>query len=462
MGTIVTSGIGSGLDVSGLVSKLVEAEGTPKKLQLDKQEAKIQSKLSALGNLRSALSTFQDSLQGLKTADKFQSRQTSVSSADFFSASASTSAVEGSYSVEVQRLAAAHKLQSGSFASATTVVGTGTLDITTGGTTVAVQIGTENQTLAGIAAAINASAAGESVLATVVSGASEARLTLTARGSGAANALTIGQTGGDGGLASLVYPPSGTGLTELVQAQDAQVIIDGVLVTSTTNTVSGAIEGVDLTLKAANGLGETSQVNVAKDRAASRKAVDDFVKGYNALVDSIKSLTSYNATTRQGGPLLGDSGVRNIAEQLRRQITSNVDVAGAFASLASVGVTSQLDGKLSVDTAALDAAFASDFDAIGELFAAEDAGMAVKIDALLAKYLASDGAIDSRTAGLRTTIDSIADQREALSARLTALQARYTKQFNALDGLLSQLQGTSNYLNQQLSQLPGTARARQN
>lgn len=461
MGTIVTSGIGSGLDVSGLVTKLVEAEGAPKKLQLDKQEAKVQSKLSALGSLRSALSTFRDSLTALKTADKFQARQASVSSADFFAASADTNAVAGRYSVEVQRLASAHKLQSGAFAATTTVVGTGTLNITTGGETLAVQIGTENQTLAGIAAAINASA-GAKVLATVVAGAGEARLTVTARNSGAANALTIAQTGGDGGLASLVYPPSGAGVTELAGALDAQVRIDGVLVTSATNTVTGAIDGVDLSLKTVNDLGETSELTVSQDRAVSRKAIDDFVKGYNALVDSIKSLTSYNPTTRQGGALLGDSGVRNIAEQLRRELTSSVVGAGTFESLASIGVTTQLDGRLAVDTADLDAAFTTDFDAIGELFATEERGLAVKLDALLAPYLASDGGIDSRTAGLRSTIDSIGDQREALAERLTALQARYTKQFNALDGLLSQLQGTSNYLTQQLSQLPGTASSRRN
>jgi flagellar hook-associated protein 2 len=209
-----------------------------------------------------------------------------------------------------------------------------------------------------------------------------------------------------------------------------------------------------------NELGETSDVTVAQDRAASRKAVDDFVKGYNTLVDAIKQLTSYNSTTRQGGALLGDSAVRNIVEQLRRTITANVG-SGTFESLASIGVTTQLDGKLATKAADLDAAFESDFDAIGTLFAAEEEGLALKLDAVLAPYLAADGALDNRTSGLRSTIDSITDRREALASRLTALQERYTKQFNGLDGLLSQLQGTSSYLNQQLSQLPGTARERQ-
>jgi flagellar hook-associated protein 2 len=458
MGTIVSSGVGSGLDIAGLVKNLVEAEGAPKKLQLDKQEAKAQAKLSALGSLRSALSTFRDSLTSMKTMDRFQGRQAALSSQEFVSASAGTASVPGSYSIEVQRLASAHKLQSGTFASTSAVVGTGTLSISTGGETFAVAIGAQNETLAGVAAAINASPAGSKVIATVVSGTEEARLTLSARTQGAVNAISITQAGGNGGLATLVFPPSGTGLAELQQALDSQALIDGVLVTSPTNTISGAIDGVDLTLKVVNTVGATTDLSVSQDRAGTRKTVDEFVKSYNALVDAIKTLTSYNSETRQGGPLLGDSGVRNIVEQLRRELTSNAVGAGVVNSLASIGITTQLDGKLAVEATQLDA----NFDAIGELFATEDHGLATKLDSLLSQHLETQGAIESRTAGLKSTIDSIGERREALAERLTALQARYTKQFNALDGLLSQLQGTSNFLNQQLGQLPGSAPLRSN
>ena len=135
MATISSSGVGSGLDVAGLVKKLVEAEGAPKSLQLDKAEAKVQAKLSALGSLRSALATFRDSLTALKSASKFQGRAATLSVPDFLTASAGTTAVPGSYSVEVDRLASAHKLQSGDYLSADAIVGTGTLTIETGGET---------------------------------------------------------------------------------------------------------------------------------------------------------------------------------------------------------------------------------------------------------------------------------------------------------------------------------------
>jgi flagellar hook-associated protein 2 len=458
MGSIVSTGVGSGLDVASLVRQLVQAEGGPKTLRLNAEEAKVQAKLSALGTLRSALASFRGTVATLKDIAKFQGRQATRSPPDFIQAVATSSAVPGRYAVEVEQLAAAHKLQSTGSPAATTVIGTGTLRITTGGQNFDIVIDATNNTLAGIAAAINGSAAGEKVLATVVTGATEARLTLTARSSGAANAMTITQSGGDNGLAVLVYPPSGTGLTQLQAALNAQVLIDGIAVTSSTNTISGAIAGVEVSLVAANEDGETTELSVGYDRATARKTIDDLVKSYNAVVDAIKSVSGYNIETKEGGPLFGDAGVRNIVHQLRRELTSNVaGLAGPFDMLGEIGITADLNGKLGVDGADLDAAFAADFDAIGELFAAEDVGIAVKLDALLAPYLDSDGVFDSRTAGLKSSIDVINDRREALNQRLVALQTRYTKQFNALDSLLAQLQGTSNFLNQQLGQLPGSA-----
>jgi flagellar hook-associated protein 2 len=341
-------------------------------------------------------------------------------------------------------------------ATAATVVGTGTLHIATGNQFFDVVIDAENNTMSGIAAAINSSAAGAKVLATVINGDGDVRLTLTARPTGEDSGIAITQSGGDNGLAKLVYPTPG-GLTQLEPAADAELTIDGVPVTSTTNTVSGAIAGVDITLLKKN-VAETTELTVGYDRAAARKTIDDLVKSYNAVVDAIKSVSSYNAETKEGGPLFGDAGVRNIVHQLRRELTSNVSgLTGPFDMLGEIGISADLNGKLSVNGTTLDAAFATNFDAIGELFAAEDVGVAVKLDALLAPYLATDGVIESRTAGLKTSIDFINERREALNTRLVALQARYTKQFNALDSLLSQLQGTSNFLTQQLSRLPGSA-----
>jgi flagellar hook-associated protein 2 len=456
MGTIASSGVGSGLDVNGLVQKLVTAEGAPKSARLDQQEAKVQGKLSALGTLRAALAKFQDTVTALKSLDRFQGRQTTLSTPDFLGATTDSTAVPGSYAVEVQQLASAQKLQSGTFASSATIVGTGTLQITAGDQIVAIDIDSTNNTLAGIAAAINSSAAGSKVMATVISGATEARLTITARDSGVANAMTITQSGGDGGLSKLEYPPSGTGLTQLSPALDARVLVDGVLATSATNTISGAITGVTLNVSQDNATGETTTVNVDYNRTATRKSVGDFVTAYNAVVDAVKSVASYNASTKQGGPLFGDTGVLNMGDQLRRILSSTVPgVSDATNMLAEVGISAGLDGKLSVNSAQLDAAFNTNFDGVGQLFAAKDVGVAVKLGNLLDQYVGADGLFDKRTATLNASIKDISDQRSALTDRLTQLQTRYTAQFNALDTLLAKLQSTSNYLTQQLGNLPG-------
>jgi flagellar hook-associated protein 2 len=456
MGSIVTSGVGSGLDVAGLVKKLVEAEGAPKSARLDQQEAKAQAKLSALGTLRAALAKFQDTVSTLKSIDKFQGRQVSLSSSDFLGATADSTAVPGSYDVEVQQVASAHKLQSGPYATTATVVGTGTLRIVTGGKTFDITIDDTNKTLAGIAKAINASPASANVMATVITGATEARLVITARNSGAANAMTITQSGGDGGLAALTYPPSGS-MTQLNGALDARVLVDGVLATGATNSLTGAIAGVTLNVHDENASGETTTVTVGYDRAAAQKAVNDFVNGYNAIVDAIKSVASYNVNTKQGGPLFGDTGVLNIADQLRREITSAVSgLSSSLDMLGEIGISAQLGGKLTVNTTQLNAAFDSNFDAVGQLFATDKIGIAVKIGGLLDQYLGNDGLFDSRTDSVTASIKDIGDQRTVLADRLAQLQARYTKQFNALDGLLAKLQSTSNYLTQQLANLPGT------
>jgi len=456
MGTISSSGVGSGLDVAGLVQKLVSAEGAPTSARLNQSEAKVQGKISALGTLRAALAKFQDTVSALKSVDKFQGRQVTLSSEDFLSATSDSTSVPGTYDVEVQQLASAQKLQSGPYATSSTVVGTGTLQIVIGGQTYQIALDSSNNTLAGIAKAINSSAAGSKVTATVISGATEARLTITARDTGLANAMTITQSGGDGGLAGLTYPPSGIGMTQLSGALDARVLIEGVLATSATNSITGAIVGITLAVEQKNDAGETTTITVGYDRAATQKSVADFVASYNAVVDAIKSVASYDAAAKQGGPLFGDTGVLNMADQLRRVLTSVVPgVSQSADMLADIGISSGLDGKYTIDSTKLNAAFTANFDAVGQLFTADKVGLAVKLSDLLDQYIGTSGVLDQRAQTLNSMVKDISEQRTALNDHLTVLQDRYTKQFNALDTLLAQMQSTSSYLTQQLANLPG-------
>lgn len=458
MGTIITSGIGSGLDITSLVSQLVQAEGQATQVRLDVKEAEAQGKLSALGTLRSALAELKSAIEALRDIDDFRGRSVAASSDSYISASATTAAIPGSYSIEVERLAMAHRLASQALADQDTVVGTGTLTLTVGGQAFAVEIDDSNNTVVGIATAINEATSNTGVSATVINGVDGARLVLSATQTGASDSITVTQAGGDGGLDILVYDPGTlTNLTEIQAAQDARVLINSFAVEGSTNTISGAISGVDIALLATNAVGETTEITIDYDQSGGRKALETLVASYNKLADSVAKLASYDVETGTAGPLFGDAGLRNVVFQLRRELNDSVGgLSGPFSIIQQVGIETGLDGKLSIDAERLDAAFAQDFDAVGELFADENDGLAVRLDTLLEAYLKTDGILDARNDSVAAEIDDITEQRDRLAVRLGSLEQRLFRQFNALDTLLAQLQSTSNFLAQQLNNLPGS------
>ncbi|MCL4792873.1 MAG: flagellar filament capping protein FliD, partial [Gammaproteobacteria bacterium] len=370
MATITSSGSGSGLDIAGIVDQLVAAERAPIANRLTARESKANELLSALGKFRSALATFQDSLKGLKEINTFQGRKVTVGDEKVFTATASTSSLPGNYLVEVTALAKAHRLSTAALPDATSAVGTGIISITVNGATSNIAIGDSANSLNDIRNAINAAPDNPGVRATIVNGTDGAHLVLSATKTGIDNAISVAVNGGDGGLAPLVYTAGGPAntMTQLTAATDAGVVIDGVIVSSATNKISDAIEGVTLNLVSANP-GTELALGIGYDTDGAKRSVGNFVNSYNKLIDTVTELTKYNKDTRDAAPLLGDSTVRGIRDQLRREI-SGVPGADA-ASLASIGVTTQIDGKLATDATRLDAAIAADFDSIGELFSGE-------------------------------------------------------------------------------------------
>lgn len=456
MASIVSTGIGSGLDIAGIVQSLVAAEGQPVETRIGQQEARAQSKLSAFGSLKSALADFRDKLEIMQDQEKFLARKATSSNEDVFTVSAATNALPASYSLEVVQLAQAQKLTSGAFADSDAVVGTGTLTIGVGVVTADIEITAENNTLAGIRDAINGAADNPGIAASIVNADSGSYLILTSEETGAAQTMTITQTGGDGGLAALEYDPANglASLTESIAAQDAMIRIDGFDVMSDTNTFDGAVQGVSISVIAATG-GATEQLRVENDPDEVKDLVSDFVESYNALIELFDNITAYDAENEIGAPLLGDSTVRGIRDQIRRQLSEAVDgLEAPFSTLAEVGVEIQLDGKLEIDDTKLSTILNDDFVKFGQLFSNED-GFATRLYDLAEGYLTTGGIIETRTKGLETTIESLDDERVALGERLSALETRLLRQFNALDSLLAQLTSTSNFLTQQLGNLPG-------
>ncbi len=457
MASIISSGIGSGLDIAGIVQQLVAAEGQPVESRISQQEARATAKLSAFGSIKSSLADFRDKLEVMKDLDKFLSRRAESSNSEFFSVTAGSDALPASYSLDIVQLAQAQKLTSSAFADTETAVGTGTLTLTIGTTSADIEITSENNTLAGIQAAINAAPDNPGVAATIVNADSGSYLILTAESTGAANGITVTQAGGDGGLSALEYDPGMglTALTESIAAQDALIRIDGFEVGSDTNSFSGAIPGVAIDIfQQTSGSSET--IRVENDVEAVRDLLDDFVESYNQLIDTFDSITNYDAETEVAAALVGDATIRSIRDQIRREMSNAVDNPNLpFSVLRDIGIEVQLDGSMKVNDDEVSDVLASEFTKVGQLFADTSSGFATRLFDLTDSFLDSDGIIEARTKGLTETIDGLADDRTALTERLASLETRLLRQFNALDSLLAELSSTSNFLAQQLNNLPG-------
>lgn len=455
MAGLSSSGLGSGLDINNLVSQLVTAERATPQAQITRAQTSTVTSISALATLKGAMATFNTALTPLKTVEIFAARSATSSDQAIFSASATNAAAPGVYDVQVERLASAHQLSSDPFASGQThVVGTGTLTIQVGAASFSVSIDSSRNQLGQIRDAINQATGNDDlVTATIVNASDGAHLVLSSVKSGAAHAISVSQAGGDGGLSSLVYNPQQTSnYRELRQALNTEAYIAGELHSSATNTILNAIDGVTITLLDADP-GEVKRLTIANDTAATTGRVKSFVDSFNALAKQMAQLRSFEPTTKKAGPLLGDAMLRAIEGELRKKLGDPVTgLTGAYQTLASVGITTEKDGTLKLDNAKLTAAMTVDFDGVARLFGSEN-GVAARLASAMTPRLASDAELDIRTKRLNQKSLDLQKQQVALDARMAKVEARYRAQFNALDGMLSRLQTTSNYLSQQLSQI---------
>lgn len=391
---IVASGLGSGIDVSGIVSQLVDAERVPATNRFDLKEAGLQARITAYGTLKGALSTFNSTLSSLSSLSTFQSVSATSSDTDQLTASASSIAAPSIYNITLTKLAAANTLvtANGDYNAITDDVGglastTGTLTFKFGTTTTGpyvftpnaekasktVTIDSSNNTLAGVRDAVNN--AGIGVRASIVNDGSDYRLTFTSEDTGLDNSLQITVSDGDGndtdtsGLSRLAYNGSATNLTQTVAAADAALTINGLSITSSSNTLTEAISGVTLNLLSADA-SKPFTLNVKRDDNVVSNAVNNFVTGYNTLVSTISDIAGYDADTQQGGILLGDSTTRSVTSQLRTTLNAALDGLGSSSTtFSALGISTNSDGTLTADQSKLSAAVASDSDAVTRLFA---------------------------------------------------------------------------------------------
>ena len=469
MAGITVSGLGSGLDINGLVDKLVAAERAPASNRLDRREANLQAELSGVGTFKGALSELQSAIKGLTDPAKFEAMKVTAGDSDLFTAAGTGTAQIGNYSIEVKNLAQAHKMASGRFNIAsddltTATVTTGDLSFDFNGDGAPdVQVGAAAATLTGIRDAIN-NKADLGVRANIVNDGSGYRLTLSATKTGVAKALAIAVTGSDVPAQLLISENAAdvdTRLHTTFAARDAEVIIDGLKITSASNTVTGVLDGVTLNLKSAKP-GTATDLTVAQDTAAVTSAVNAFVSAYNKFANTTAALTAYNPQTKEKGPLLGDAGVRSAVGQLRHALGEPV-TGKTLRSLSDIGISAQRDGTLKLDSGALQKALEKDPKAVAALFtgaegSAAPIGIAKRLDDFFGKLLGSDGPLASRTTSLNKRIDLINGDRVTLERRLQEVQTRYRAQFQAMDQLVSKLTATGNFLTQQLAGLSNNSK----
>lgn len=443
-------GLGSGLDVNSLVTQLVAAERAPAQQRLTRAESGIDTKLSALGALRGALSGFQSSVAALRTESQLLARKAEVADPAVLRATASSSAAVGTYAVEVLSLASTHKLASRAYgAGGSAPVGSGTLTFQQNGATFAVTVAA-GTTLAQLRDAINAAAGNAGLRAGLVQADDGARLVLTAKTPGSAQAIRVTAANAAGGLDSLVHDPGvATPMTVLSPAANAQARVEGFLVSAAGNTLSGAVEGITLDLLAAKP-GSVVNVTVSQDTAAVRDRVGKMVADFNTMAATLSRLRAFDPATRSGGPLLGDSTLLGIESRIRRDLSAAVQAGGsATATLAAIGVGVGADGRLTVNESRLSAALQSDPAGVARLFAGQG-GVATRLHATLDGAIAAGGQVTSRTESLQAQKRDLQKAKDALELRMKSLETRYRAQFTSLDSLLSGLQSTGNYLSRQL------------
>lgn len=461
-----TSGMSGGsIDVNSLVSQLMQIESRPL-TRLKQKESSYQTKISAYGTLLSSVSSLKSAVAALKSSSIGMSA--SVSDSSYLSASASSTAIAGTYNLNIKQLAKAQNLYSGTFSATTdpvadlSSVAIQKLKVQVGtGTAKEITVDSTNNTLAGIKDAINSANAG--VTATIVQDGSNYRLTLIANTTGASNTIKVqvdenndgtyeevpGDTDGTG-LSKLAYNAS-TGVTNLSvaqAAQDAVIKVNGLELSRSSNTISDVISGVTLNLSNYDPNYATTPKNltvtVGQDSSQLSSNLSAFVAAYNGTMSAIKQL---RGNVNSPGVLQGDATLLSMKNALSSVTTMKLSSSPVDNNLIALGITHDKTGVMSLDSSKLSAAIAKDPTSVVSMVNT----MASSLYTTVNTFVTST--IPSGKEGYEKLVKSIQKDEENWTRRLELTQQALLKKFTALDSVLTQLQNTSGYLTQQMEAL---------
>jgi flagellar hook-associated protein 2 len=474
-GTISSAGIGSGLDVSSIVSSLMAVEKLPL-TKLQTTASTMQTKLSAFGQMQSLVSAFRDAAAALYKADSYSVTSSSSSDPLSVNAGSTTKAVPGTYAVSVSALSSTQSTVSaaGQFSGETGVVGTGSITLTLGtwsagqtaftvkpgSSAIVIPIGASENTLAGIRDKINAADAG--VSATVVTDSTGSRLALQSSSTGAANGFRVSVSDDDTnntdnlGLSRLAFdPPAGAGQMTLTQsAADTQASINGIAVTTPSNTLTDVVGGISFSLGKVTTTPVT--VTVSRNTDAVKAQLTSFVSAYNALTGFLAGATQYDAGTKRAALLQGDATTTGLQNQLRQAIGQPGTASPAFGTLSDIGIEFQKDGTLKLNDTKVTAALKRLPELTKAMTNVDTAtsvnnGFAKKIAAWADGLLGNDGALTGKTKSIQSQITANQKDQDKFNDRLAAIESRIRAQYSALDKTMSEANALSKYVTQQIT-----------
>ena len=454
-GSISTAlGIGSGIDTSALVSSLVSAARDPKQKVITDRQSLNNARISALASASSSLNSFADALNSLLAGTGYAgtpaSNDPSIAAVSLLPGGTPRLPAQ----LEVRQLAAAQTIASAPAVGATaaTVIGDGSFSLQVGSAAAVPITLAANATYADLATAINA--AGTGVTASVITDNQGTRLVMKGA-TGAANSFTFTNTSANTALDAFTWDGASGGMTRQVQAQDSIISLDGVEQYYSSNTIDTAIAHLRIDLnKAAPGTSVT--LATTEPTTTMRDLMVEFVDAYNTLMKALNTATSTGADSSSAGVLNGETSIRDMKRQLSQMTSAVLSPTGTYGTLSSIGVSTNRDGTLKLDTAVLDKALSTDAAAITQMLnptVKSDTmpGLAGLMDGVRDGILQKDGPLASANSKYEKLGKSLADQLEKLNDQMADYQEQLSKVYSAMDKRLASLKATQSYLEQQVA-----------
>ncbi|MET0334032.1 MAG: flagellar filament capping protein FliD [Rhizobacter sp.] len=461
MATISSAGLGSGLEVETIITKLMALERAPVE-RLEKQASTIQTKISAFGQLQSAMSTFRDSALALTRASTWGVTAATSSDASAIQVTTGEGAVAGDYTISVGALAKSESAVSQTYESANELVGAGTLRVEIGSfgqagfapqpnlAAMSIDIG-PNDSLATVRNKINAAGAG--VSAVIVNDTTGARLVISSTNPGSDNVFRLS------GVSGLGYEPGvPSEMTQTQAGANAEVTINGLAVTTSGNRLTDVVQGLTINLNKAD---SSAQISVTQDNAALKTSVQTFVDSYNALAKNLATQTKYDEGSKKAGTLQGDSTAVGLQRQLRNLVTGDSPASEVYANLNSVGITLQRDGTLKIDDARLTSALNGNPAELRKLFSTSVPqvnendpdlnGIATRLRNFTDKVLGTDGSLTTKTESLTTTLNLNIKRQGEYEDRMDLTEKRLRAQYTALDTNMAKLSALNTYITNQVA-----------